>query len=366
MVDIELGLKTLDGDIGGALDLVGDLLWKLDATDRERLLEIATQSVAGLRDDLVNNAMTSVQVASARDVSPIGWLAHLWHSPLTLRWGRELTSNFAAQADEIIEGINGVRDFLLQRARWTWSFTGGDAPFSAFEARLSEWGGRMKTDELAGALEPTSGISEWDGGQKLPQLLGMAAPLDVQFCAQSFKAPAEADKPLVDLGLALARFDYFLPEIRLKGNAYGGGCNLRSEAGVTTFYSYRDPRLSETLNVFAGATDWVKKQAWTDDDLERALLGNVGDAVPAIRPAASTAAAIHRYRRGETAEMRAANYARKLGAKASEVQSTLVEYLERELLTSHVAVAASRLALEKANATRGEQGKAALEIRDMV
>ena len=366
MVDIELGLKTLDGDINGALDLVGDLLWKLDATDRERLLEIATQNVAGLRDDLVNNAMSSVQIASARDVSPIGWLAHLWHSPLTLSWARELTSNFAAQADEIIEGINGVRDFLLQRARWTWSFTGGDAPFSAFESRLSEWGGRMNSEALAGAIEPTAGAGQWDGGQGLPQMLGMAAPLDVQFCAQSFKAPAEAVQPLVDLGLALARFDYFLPEIRLKGNAYGGGCTLRNEAGVTTFYSYRDPRLSETLDVFAGTLDWVKKQKWTDDDLERALLGNVGDAVPAIRPAASTAGAIHRFRRGETAEMRAENYARKLSARAKDVQSTLVDYLERELPGSHVAVAASRLELEKANATREEQGKAALEVRAMV
>lgn len=366
IIDIELGLKTLDGDINGALDLVGDLLWKLDATDRERLLEIATQRAAGLRDDLVNGAMTTVQLASARDVSPVGWLSHLWHSPLALRFSKNLTGAFASQADEIIEGIGGVRDFLLQRTRWTWSFTGGDAPFGAFEQRLNEWGGQMNGDVVPGATEPTAGASEWDGGQTLPQLLGMAAPLDVQFCAQSFKAPAEADNPLVDLGLALARFDYFLPEIRLKGNAYGGGCNLRSDAGVTTFYSYRDPRLSETLSVFAGATDWVKKQKWTDDDLERALLGNVGDAVPAIRPAASTATAIHRYRRGETAPMRAANYARKLGAKASEVQSTLIEYLERELPNGAVAVAASRVALEKANKVREEQGKAALEIRDMV
>ena len=366
MVDIELSLKTLDGDINGALDLVGDLLWRLDASDRERLLEIATQRAAGLRDDLVNGAMTTVQLASARDVSPVGWLPYLWHSPLALRFSKNLTGDFASQADEIIEGVNGVRDFLLQRARWTWSFTGGDAPFSAFESRLSEWGAQMNGDVTPGATEPTAGAGQWDGGQTLPPMIGLAAPLDVQFCAQSFKAPAEADQPLVDLGLALARFDYFLPEVRLKGNAYGGGCNLRNEAGVTTFYSYRDPRLSETLDVFANTLDWVKKQKWSDDDLERALLGNVGDAVPAIRPAASTAAAIHRYRRGETAAMRAANYATKLAAKASEVQSTLVEYLEREMPGSAVAVAASRLALEKANATRGEQGKAALEIRDMV
>ena len=366
MVDISLGLKTLDGDIGGALDLIGDLLWKLDATDRERLLEIATQNAAGLRDELVNNAMSSVQLASAQAVSPIGWLPYLWHSPLTLQWLRDLNGDFANRADEIIEGINGVRDFLLQRARWTWSFVGGDAPFGAFEQRLGEWGNRMNGAALPGAIEPTPGASQWDGGGKLPALLGFAAPLDVQFCAQSFKAPAEDDKPVVDLGLALARFDYFLPEIRLKGNAYGGGCNLRSEAGVTTFYSYRDPRLSETLDVFANALDWAKKQAWTDDDLERALLGNVGDAVPAIRPAASMVSALHRYRRGETAEMRAANYARKLGARASEVQSTLVDYLEAELPTSHVAVAASRVALDKANKARGEQGKAPLEVRDMV
>lgn len=365
VVDIELSLKTLDDDVDGALDLVGDLLWQLDARDRERLLEVGTQSVAGLRDTLVNNAMSSVQIASAREVSPIGWLAYLWHSPLALHWMRDLTANFASNADEIIAGIEGVRDFLLQRARWTWSFTGGDAPFARFENRLNEWQGRMSSGALANAA-PTAGQTEWDGAAPLPRFLGLAAPLDVQFCAQSFPAPPSETKPLVDLGLALLRFDYFLPEIRLKGNAYGGGGNLRAEAGVTTFFSYRDPRLSETLNVFAGARDWVAAQNWTDDDLERALLGNVGDAVPAIRPAASTATAIHRFRRGETAAMRADNYARKLGARASQVQSALVDYLDREMPDSAIAVAASRLALEKANATRAESGKDALEIREMV
>ena len=365
VVDIEISLKTLDDDIDGALDLVGDLLWQLDARDRERTLEVATQSLAGLRDDLVNNAISSVQLASAQSISPIGWLAYLWHSPLARRWMRDLTANFAAQADEIIAGIEGVRDFLLQRERWTWSFTGGNAPYSRFEARLNEWSGRMKSQTLPGAILPTPGQTPWDNDD-LPRALGLAAPLDVQFCAQSMAAPSNENKPLVDLGLALLRFDYFLPEIRLKGNAYGGGGNLRSEAGVTTFFSYRDPRLSETLNVFAGALDWVKKQKWTDDDLERALLGNVGDAVPAIRPADSTMKAIHRYRRGETAEMRADAYARKLGARAGEVQATLTAYLEAELPNSAIAVAASRLALEKANAARAQNGKEALEIREMV
>ena len=366
VVDIEVSLKTLDDDVDGALDLVGDLLWNLDARDRERLLEVGTQSVAGLRDDLVNNAMSSVQIASAQSVSPVGWLAYLWHSPLALKWMRDLTGDFAARADEIISGIESVRDFLLQRERWTWSYTGGNAAFTRFESRLHEWGGRMKSQTLPGALEPTPGHSAFDGAQTLPRVLGLAAPLDVQFCAQSFPAPPGETKALVDLGLALLRFDYFLPEIRLKGNAYGGGGSLRAEAGVTTFFSYRDPRLSETLRVFEGAREWVVAQSWTDDDLERALLGNVSDAVPAIRPAASTATALHRFRRGETAAMRAENYARKLAARATEVQNALTEYLDAEMPNSNIAVAASRLALEKANATRTENGKEALEIREMV
>jgi Zn-dependent M16 (insulinase) family peptidase len=194
----------------------------------------------------------------------------------------------------------------------------------------------------------------------------LAAPLEVQFCTRAFPAPPRELEPLVQLGLGAMRFDHFLPEIRLKGNAYGGDCSLDTHGGVLQFYSYRDPRLSETLGVFDAARDWVAAQHWSADDLERVLLGDARDAVPAIRPADATSQALERFRRGETAAMRAADHHRKLAASPDEVKTALLGYLDDVWPKATTVVAASRVALEDANAELREKGHEELVIEEML
>ncbi len=352
LAQVRVWLKTLDGDVNSALDLCSDLIFDLEPTDRARLHEMQTQGVAYYRNRLVSNALGAALASASRDQTPIGWLGYLWDSPLTFRWMNELTDNFQSRADELVAGVEEVRDFLKNCARWTWSFTGGDESFERVQTRLGEWGGRL-SDKPLGESRLVRGQGEWDGARELPSLLGLAAPLDVQFCARAFPAPARDQMPLVDLGLSLLRFDYLLPEIRFKGNAYGGGHSLSSADGTMSFYSYRDPLLNETLRVFDGARDWIAAQTWTDDDLERALLGNVRDAVPAIRPASATGQALSRHRRGDTPELRAKAYREKLNASPDDVQRALLSYLDEVTPRAATAVAASRVALEKANEERG-------------
>ncbi|RYX80470.1 hypothetical protein EON83_28500 [bacterium] len=365
LADMRFSLKTLDGDLDAALDVFGDLLFALEPGDRTRLHEVQTQAVAGYRNRLISDALGVARTAASRSHSPIGWLHYLWNSPLTFAWMSELTDNFTTYADELIAGIEEVRDFLRNRARWTWSFTGSDAAFARIQSRLGEWGPRL-SDQLVSDIAPVRGDGKWDGANDLPTLLGLAAPLDVQFCARAFPAPQNGLEPVIDLGLSLLHFDYFLPEIRFKGNAYGGGQNLNTSHGILSFYSYRDPHLTETLRVFDGAKTWAASQKWTDADLERALLGNVKDAVPAIRPAQATGEALTRYRRGETADVRAAKYRHKLEATPDKVQDALLSYLEEVFPQGTTAVAASRVALENSNAERQTAGEAPLEIEEML
>lgn len=369
VVDLRFVLKTLDSDMDAALDLFTDLVFGLEAGDRARLHDMQTQGVAYYRSHLVNDALGAATVAAARSQSPVGWLNYLWRSPLTYAWMTHLTDDFDAHATELIEGIEAVRDFLRDRARWTWSFTGSDDAFQRTETRLSEWQARMSDQPVSSRpLSPvlSPGSQHWDGAGASPSRLGLAAPLDVQFCASVFPAPARAALPLVDLGFSLLQFDYFMPELRFKGNAYGGGGYLNAAEGTATFYSYRDPHLNETLSVFEGATAWAGSQQWTPEDLERALLGNVRDAVPAIRPAEATYYSLDRLRRGESAARRARDYQQKLNATPDAVHSALLNSLTEALPLASTVVAASRTALERANVQRSEQGVPPLLIEEML
>jgi Zn-dependent M16 (insulinase) family peptidase len=110
----------------------------------------------------------------------------------------------------------------------------------------------------------------------------------------------------------------------------------------------------------------VVAQHWSENDLERVLLGDVKDAVPAIRPFEATWQSLERFRLGETATMRAADYHRKLSASPDEVKTTLLDYLDDVWPKATTVVAASRVALESANAERRENGQDELVIEEML
>lgn len=65
---------------------------------------------------------------------------------------------------------------------------------------------------------------------------------------------------------------YLHNEIREKGSAYGSGLNMNTN-GVLSFFSYRDPNLQKTLDVFDKSFDWLLNESnYTDQDINEAKL----------------------------------------------------------------------------------------------
>lgn len=65
---------------------------------------------------------------------------------------------------------------------------------------------------------------------------------------------------------------YLHREIREKGSAYGSGLKMGLN-GVLSFYSYRDPNLQKTLDVYDRSIDWLKEpNNFSDQDVNEAKL----------------------------------------------------------------------------------------------
>ncbi|MBF0125645.1 MAG: hypothetical protein HQM02_00385 [Magnetococcales bacterium] len=69
---------------------------------------------------------------------------------------------------------------------------------------------------------------------------------------------------------------YLHRAIRERGGAYGGGAGYDSDTGLFRFYSYRDPRMEETLADFQRAIEWLGSGKAETRALEEAILGVVG------------------------------------------------------------------------------------------
>ena len=99
------------------------------------------------------------------------------------------------------------------------------------------------------------------------------ANTQVNFCAKAF-ATVPIDHPdaapLTILG-GFLRNGYLHRAIREQGGAYGGGASQDSNTASFRFYSYRDPRLEQTLQDFDHAINWLLETDHDEEQLEQAI-----------------------------------------------------------------------------------------------
>jgi presequence protease len=305
---------------------------------------VLTQAKSHYRAALLNDGMGSAVRRAARTATPEGAMAYLYQSREMFHDVSARLDRFDEEAERLMGQIEQIRAFLQNRWRWTVSFTGSDSAFRRLEQSLGAWCARMPRtpppDEPAAFAAPA----------RLPRE-ALAAPLPVSYCIKLMAAPdpAAPAAPLFGLGSYLVRFDYLLPEIRLKGNAYGAGATLDDALGVYYLHSYRDPRIVETLRVFDGLRDFVKSASWSQTDVDRAIIGSAKNVERPLRPAEATSMAMVRHLRGDTNALRERRYQIALSATPASVKQTFLTHLEAVEPGAGVCVVGERTKIEEAN-----------------
>lgn len=135
--------------------------------------------------------------------------------------------------------------------------------------------------------------------------------------------------------------------IREQGGAYGGGASFDNDSGAFRFFSYRDPRLSETLQDFDDSIEWLlgKEHPWRE--VEEAILGVIGSIDKPGSPAGEAKSTFHASRHGRTPEYRNAFRQKVLKVTEADLKRVAETYLKSE--RAHTAVISDPTTLEKSN-----------------
>ncbi len=143
---------------------------------------------------------------------------------------------------------------------------------------------------------------------------------------------------------------YLHTYIRAKGGAYGAGLTI-SRTGLMRTYSYRDPNVLETLDVYRGIGEFLENFTMDHEALERIIIGATNKFNPPLTPSQKGKSALARYLSGmttaslerelqevleatpETIRAMAPYFAQIKAAQAVSVlgNATLLRTLEREL-----------------------------------
>ena len=351
--DMQFRLKALDGKIEDALGVLHDLIFAVNPRDKERLYDILSQVVESKHDYY---GASVVNRRAARGLSQRGFLTDIVYGLPRFRTSEVLFNRFDESYEELTDNIEQIREFLLVQGRVTASFTGSDAAYELFREQFTEWIGGMRNEPI---IPAPIGFKSFG----TPPREGLAAPIPIAHCTQMMPAPhySHPDSGLLTIGSHILANDYMLPEIRLKGNAYGFCFSYNPFEPMMHQGSEYDPHVARTLNVFTQTVDYVNQTEWTQTDIDRAIIAKSSDYIKTVRPSQASTDAIWHYVKGQTREVVEEKYAQLRRATPKEVKRALLETFEENRDKASICVVASREKLE----TENQKMDHPLEIEDI-
>ena len=238
--------------------------------EEDRLKDLVMQSRADAEQSVTEKGHQLAILTASRDLSPFGALSELWDGVSYIKFIKQLANGNSTETGcaEIFRIFESIRQKVLKGAKEIALI--GDAPvLSDLDHGL--FSGDFNSDESRSDFRPLD-LERFACADENAWIISSA----VNFCARVFPAvPLNSpDAPALSV---LGRYlqDGFLHQhIREQGGAYGGGASYDSEAATFRFYSYRDPRLSDTFQDFSKSINWFV----TDTNprrLEESILGAI-------------------------------------------------------------------------------------------
>lgn len=110
-------------------------------------------------------------------------------------------------------------------------------------------------------------------------------PFDVNYTSKALRCVpyTHPDFPVLRVLSKLLTAKYLLPLVRERYGAYGSAA-LMSSSGILSFYSYRDPNSVSSVSIFDEAGDWLRKNEFSDSDVDEAKLAVFRDIDVPIAP----------------------------------------------------------------------------------
>lgn len=240
-----MGSSALDEEVPWAARLAEEVLRETDFSDTERIRDILGQRRIAMEQAFASVGHSAAMARVASYYLPAGMVREALSGVGFYRFLKELLASFDERACELSAKLAELSRRLFTDGGCTLSFGGDEAALAAFREASSPFGG------MAGAPVLTVPAPE-DGHEAFV----VASDVTYTACGWDRRLLGEPYGGAWLLASRILSYDFLWTEVRVKGGAYGAGFQT-TRSGSSRFYSYRDPRIDETVERFRTSGDWL-------------------------------------------------------------------------------------------------------------
>jgi len=335
--------SALHGQVDELKNIIVELLADANLDQRRRVTEILARSESA-RSSQAAESSALVQGYVSASLSAEGSAAMAMGGLPYLRWLRSTVSSLKKDGSEgedawgnLLAGMREARDRVLQQKNAAALVTTESAHIGNAEKMVSDiltsdairatddWMYQPEdiivkdafgcTPRAAGVLDASA--LDWTPANFQPpsvaaiaqgKKIAVLAPTQVNYVVRSVPLPLDGQGNVSGLrtgsaivAASIASTNYIWDQVRVVGNAYGGGMAFDSMKGVAGFSSYRDPNIRSTYEAYTGAIDYLRTVP--QEDINKAIISTTGSLDAPKSAAGKGSKAFQRWIGGITEEL---------------------------------------------------------------
>ncbi len=290
----EVKLKVLEKNLGKALELMQQMLLTSDFTDTKRLGELVAQIKARLQANLSSSGHL---VAAMRSMSSFSRYALYQDELKGIAFYRSICrieKELSESPRRVSDKLAAIVKKLFARNRMLISFTGNNEAYGKAKPSL---------EKVIAGFDKISAVGNQAEVHFNTAKEAFIDASQIQYVAKTGDFICEGYEYTGALRLLriILSYDYLWINVRVKGGAYG--CmNTFLRSGESYFVSYRDPNLSDTLDVYDRIPEYIKSFSPDERDMTKYIIGTFSALDTPMNPEAKGSRSLSAYLEGITYE----------------------------------------------------------------
>lgn len=289
-------MKCMENQVSDGMALMKEVLFSSKLTDKKRLKEIISEIRTKMDTRIPSAGHVYAANRALSYVDPMMKYKDVAEGIGFYEFIKKLDRNFDSNFDALIRQLSRARVCIFRKENLTLSLTGAEFNFkSLLEGEMLQFG-RMLYDTPCVKAVPVFQVEKLNEGFKTPSKVQYVAT------AGRFEKEGQEYNGALKVLKTIFSYDYLWVNVRVTGGAYGCMCNF-SRNGYGYFTSYRDPHLSETLETYKNAGDFVRNFDASSRDMTKYIIGTISSMDQPLEPSALGDRSFQAYQSGITVEM---------------------------------------------------------------
>jgi len=305
-------------------ELMSEMLDRARFDELERIRELVSQKRARREQSVTGHGHSLAMTAASSGMSPAAELSHRISGLQGIKTLKQLDDSLNNEdvIKDLAEKFKAIHQQVINAPRKYLTIAEKESQAEIEKDIQDYWTGKGNQLNSQFNLAPVK--------QQVKQ--AWLTSTQVNFCAKAYPTVSVNHEDAAALSVlgGFLRNGFLHKVIREQGGAYGGGASHEPANACFRFFSYRDPRLADTLDDFDKSIEWLLNEDHTELQVEEAILGVIGSMDKPGSPAGEAKQAYHNELYGRTPEQRQVYRERVLKVTVDDLKRVGKKYLNPE------------------------------------